>query len=245
VFLYREVLGRPLTGLDGVVRARQSARLPLVLTRREIGAILTRMQGPPRLMAALLYGSGLRISECCRLRVKDVSFERSQITVQEGKGRRDRVTLLPVRLARHLHAHLERVRRQHALDLAAGLGGVMLPGEMARTHRGAERSWAWQWVFPGARIYEDRRTGERYRHHVHVTVLQREFAIALRAAGIDKPATCHTLRHSFATHLLESGHDIRTIQELLGHRDLSTTMIYTHVFDRGPARIRSPLDPPA
>jgi len=216
-----------------------------VLTRREIGAILTRMQGAPRLMAALLYGSGLRISECCRLRVKDLSFERSQITVRDGKGRRDRVTLLPVRLARHLHAHLERVRRQHELELADGLGCVALPGETARTHRGAERSWAWQRVFPAPRIYEDRTTGERRRHHLHETVLQREFAVAVRAAGIDKPATCHTLRHSFATHLLESGHDIRTIQELLGHRDLSTTMIYSHIFDRGRSRVRGPLDPPA
>jgi integron integrase len=193
-------------------------------------------------MTSLLYGAGLRLLECCRLRVKDVDLARGELTVHDGKGRKDRVTVLPGRLCEPLRAHLERVRHQHLADLGAGAGSVALPDALGRKYPGAGREWAWQWVFPASRLYLDPASGERRRHHVHETVVQREFATAVRASGIAKPATCHTLRHSFATHLLDQGYDIRTIQELLGHADVTTTMIYTHVLNRGGRGVRSPFD---
>jgi integron integrase len=199
------------------------------------------MHGTARLMAALLYGSGLRVFECVRLRIKDVDFPRGEITVRSGKGGKDRVTVLPARLIPALRRHVDRLRRRHEIDLRAGAGSVPLPDALDRKYPAASTEWAWQWVFPAARLYVDRVTGARRRYHLHESALQRVFKEAVRAAHLTKPASCHTLRHSFATHLLESG-DIRTIQELLGHSDVSTTMIYTHVLNRGGRGVRSPLD---
>jgi integron integrase len=242
LFLYREVLGRELAGLEDTPRAKRPVRVPLVLSREEVSAVLRQVRGVPWLMTSLLYGAGLRLLECCRLRVKDVDLARGELTVHDGKGRKDRVTVLPGRLCEPLRAHLERVRHQHLADLGAGAGSVALPDALGRKYPGAGREWAWQWVFPASRLYLDPASGERRRHHVHETVVQREFATAVRASGIAKPATCHTLRHSFATHLLDQGYDIRTIQELLGHADVTTTMIYTHVLNRGGRGVRSPFD---
>ena len=242
LFLYRKVLGRELVGLDQAPRARLPVRLPVVLAREEVVAVLRHMRGTPWLMAALMYGGGLRLLECCRLRVKDVDLARQEILVHDGKGGKDRVTVLPGRLAPALRAHLERVRHQHLADLEGNAGYVALPGALARKFPNANREWAWQWVFPSTRVYTDAATGERRRHYLHESVLQREFGAAVRAAKLTKPASCHTLRHSFATHLLETGYDIRTIQELLGHADVSTTMVYTHVLNRGGRGVCSPLD---
>jgi integron integrase len=242
LFLYREVLEVDLPWLDGIVRARRPERLPIVLTRDEVRAVLQRLDGAPGLMACLLYGAGLRVLECCRLRVQDVDFGASQIVVRGGKGDKDRVTMLPAVIKTDLAAHLQAVRAQHEEDLAAGAGWVELPTALARKYPHAGREWTWQWVFPATRSYRDRVTGQRRRHHLHESVLQRAVKRAVRQTGMAKRASPHTLRHSFATHLLESGHDIRTVQELLGHRDVSTTMIYTHVLNRGPAAVRSPAD---
>jgi len=242
LFLYRVVLGIELKWLDEMVRAKRPQRLPVVLTRREVRELLERLRGTTWLMTSLLYGSGLRLLECARLRVKDVDFERGEILVRDGKGRKDRVTMLPASVKGPLRAHLAQVWRMHAEDLRQGLGSVELPDALAQKFPNASREWGWQWVFPASRHYLIRATGERRRHHLHETVLQRAVKQAAREAGIAKPASCHTLRHSFATHLLEAGQDIRTIQELLGHRDVSTTMIYTHVLNRGGLGVRSPLD---
>jgi integron integrase len=225
LFLYREVLGRELAGLADTVRAKRPVRVPLVLTRGEVASILDHMSGVTWLMASLMYGSGLRVLECARLRSKDVDFTRGEITVRDGKGRKDRVTMLPAAVAPSLRAHLERIQRRHASDLSAGAGSVALPDALDRKYPRAAWEWAWQWVFPASRFYRDAETGERRRHHPHESVVQRAVKAAVSAAGIPRPATCHSPRHSFATHLLEAGHDIRTIQELLGHRDVSTTMI--------------------
>jgi len=242
LFLYREVLRLPLGDFTNVVRARKPVRRPLVLSRSEVDAVLSRMQGTPRLMAALMYGAGLRLMECCRLRIKDVDFERRQIVVRDGKGDRDRVTLLPARLVAPLRTQIAGVRRQHEADLAAGRGAAVLPQALEQRYPRSAWEPGWQWLFPAARERELHATGEWRRPHAHEGSVQRDFAIAVRASGITKPATCHTLRHSFATHLVESGYDIRTIQELLGHSDVATTLIYVHALNRGARPVTSPLD---
>jgi integron integrase len=242
LFLYRHVLDIDLPWLDDVVRAKRPQRLPVVLTRQEVQSLLQPLRGVPRLMAYLLYGSGLRLLECCRLRVQDVDFGANHLVVRTGKGDKDRVTVLPAAVKAALARHIEEMREQHQRDLRQGAGWVELPTALIRKYPNAGREWVWQWVFPATRLYTDRGTGQRRRHHLHETVLQRVVKDALRHAGIPKRATPHTLRHSFATHMLEDGYDIRTVQELLGHRDVTTTQIYTHVLNRGPSGVRSPAD---
>jgi integron integrase len=245
LFLYRDVLGKSVDSLGDVVRARRPARLPVVLTSAEVKAVLSRLDGTPRLVATLLYGSGLRLMEALRLRVKDVDFALNQILIRDGKGQKDRVTMLPVSLKPDLAAHLKAVRARHEADLAAGGGDVYLPDGIRLKYPRAARAWGWQYVFPASGLSEDPRSGATRRHHLPETVVQRAVKKAVDEAGIVKPASCHTLRHSFATHLLESGTDIRTIQELLGHSNVATTMIYTHVLNRaGGLGVTSPLDRP-
>jgi integron integrase len=242
LFLYREVLKMELPSLEDMKRAKKPQRLPVVLTVEEVKRVLARMDGQHGLMADLLYGAGLRLLECARLRVKDVDFAMRQITVRDGKGEKDRVTMLPQAAAAPLRAHLEKVRVLHEHDLEDGFGEVYLPYALDRKYPNAAKEWGWQYAFPAAGRSVDPRSGQERRHHVDEQSLQRAVKKAVRAAGLTKPATCHTLRHSFATHLLQSGYDIRTIQELLGHQDVSTTMIYTHVLNRGGMGVKSPLD---
>jgi integron integrase len=242
LFLYREVLGRQLEWMDGIVRAKRPVRLPVVLSREEVTEVLRHLRGICWLIGSLMYGSGMRLMECHRVRVKDIDLRRFEVTVRDGKGRKDRVTIFPQKLVKPLSAHLERVQVQHRRDLKTGTGTVALPYALQRKYPNAASEWAWQWVFPASRKYIDRDTGQRRRHHLHQSVFQRAVKEAVRVAGIPKPATSHTLRHCFATHLLEDGYDIRTIQELLGHQDISTTMVYLHVLNRGGLGVRSPLD---
>ena len=242
VFLYRDVLGRRFGWLDGLVRARRPARLPVVLTPTEVRQVLAQLDGVPRLVGWLLYGGGLRLVESLRLRVKDVEFAANRIVVRDAKGRRDRVTTLPEALQPTLRRHLRRVELRWQADLRDPEWSVPLPSALAVKLPAAGREWPWQWVFPATRIYEDRLTGRRHRWHYHATGVQRAFRVAVLRAGLSKRASCHTLRHSFATHLLERGQDIRTVQELLGHRDVRTTMIYTHVLNRPGLGVRSPAD---
>jgi integron integrase len=242
LFLYRHVLDRKVGDLGDVVRARVSRRVPVVLTRDEVRAVLAQLDGESRLPAALMYGTGLRLSECLRLRVKDVDSDQHEITVRAGKGDKDRRTMLPRSLDRPLAAQLERARWAHRRDLADGWGSVTLPGALERKYPAASTKWRWQWVFPQARRWRNEQTGEQGRHHVHASVIQRAFKEAVGRSGVAKLAGCHTLRHSFATHLLESGYDIRTIQELLGHRSVNTTMVYAHVLNSGGYGVRSPID---
>jgi len=242
LFLYREVLGVELPWLDDLVRAKRPVRLPVVLTQQEAQMVMARLSGATKLVVGLLYGGGLRLMEALRLRLKDLDFDRHEVLVRQGKGGKDRITMLPDALGEPLRRHMEWVLAQHREDLALGCGSVALPGGLEAKYPRAPWEPAWQWVFPATRLYIDRETGVRRRHHLHESLVQRHVREAVRDTGLTKRATCHTFRHSFATHLLESGYDIRTIQELLGHKNVATTMIYTHVLNRGGRGVVSPLD---
>jgi integron integrase len=242
LFLYKRVLGRDLPWFDDLVRAKRPVRLPVVLTESEVQQILARLEGSKWLMASLLYGAGLRLNECLKLRVKDVDFAYRQILVRDGKGAKDRVTMLPEAVVQPLQAHLGKVRALHLRDRAQGYGETWLPHALARKYPRAGYDWSWQFVFPSGNRSADPETGVIRRHHIYPDTISRAIKRAARAAAIVKPVSCHTLRHSFATHLLQSGSDIRTVQELLGHSDVSTTMVYTHVMNKGARGVKSPLD---
>jgi len=242
LFLYRHVLGREIGDLGEVIRARKPKRLPVVMTREEAKAVLGHLRGDKWLMASLTYGLGLRLMECLSLRVQDIDFARNEIMVRDGKGAQDRRTMLPESVKKPLQRHLQKVKSIHDEDVAAGWGRVQLPSALDRKYPNAPADWRWQWVFPQENRWKNMRTGEEGRHHTHETILQRAVKEAVRAAGLVKHIGCHTFRHSFATHLLEAGYDIRTIQELLGHKDVNTTMIYTLVLNKGGRGVRSPVD---
>jgi integron integrase len=242
LFLYRHVLEKPLSAPENVLRAKRPHRLPVVLTRAEVRAVIGRMRGTPRLVATLLYGSGMRLLECLRLRVKDLEFGSNRIVVRDAKGHRDRVVPFPLVARAELASCLSRGKRLHENDLAKGFGSVFLPEALSRKYPRADREWGWQWVFPADHRSRDPRTQVERRHHLHETVVQRAVKQAVRDVGISRAASCHTFRHSFATHLIQDGYDIRTVQELLGHKDVKTTMIYTHVLNRAGVGVRSPAD---
>jgi integron integrase len=242
VFLYREVVKRDLGEIRDITWAKRPARLPVVFTKEEAKSVLDQLEGTIWLMASLLYGAGLRLMECIRLRVKDVDFAYNQILVRDAKGNKDRTTMLPAAVINPLRRHMSKVKALHKTDLEEGFGEVYLPFALERKYRNASREWAWQYVFPSSKRSRDPRSGVIRRHHIAESVLQRAVKAALRNSGVAKPGSCHTFRHSFATHLLEDGYDIRTVQELLGHKDVSTTMVYTHVLHRGGKGVRSPLD---
>jgi integron integrase len=242
LFMYRDVLEIELPWLENIVRARMPQRVPVVLPRRDVQALLAELDGQFHLVTQLLYGSGLRLMEVLRLRVKDIDFEYSQLVVRDGKGQKDRVTILPDSVLAPLRAHLQGVQTQHRQALARGYGGVELPFALAEKYPHCQTDWGWQYVFPAARPTSDPRTGARRRHHLHETSVQRAIRLAARRVGILKPVGPHTMRHCFATHLLERGYDIRTVQQLMGHADVRTTQIYTHVMKKGAGAVKSPLD---
>ena len=242
LFLYRHVMGREVGELGEVVRAKKPERLPVVMTREEVKAVLGNLSDDKWLIASIMYGAGLRLMECLRLRVQDVDCSRCEILVRDGKGGKDRITMLPESLKRPLQDHLREVQAVHQRDVAEGWGRVGLPNALARKYPNAPKDWRWQWVFPQGHRWINAKTGEQGRHHLDESLVQKAVRHAVGEAGLTKRATCHTFRHSFATHLLENGYDIRTVQELMGHRDVKTTMIYTHVLHRGPGAVRSPLD---
>jgi integron integrase len=242
LFLYKYIVGQPLDRMDDLVRAAKPKRTPTVLSPEEAETVFSLMSGIPRLVAMLMYGSGARLSEALSIRVKDLDFDRGEVVIRDGKGQKDRLTMLPQKLVGPLRAHLEKVRRQHEADLDAGLGRVPMPTALARKYPNADQEWGWQWVFPATSHYVDADTGIRHRHHLHQSVIQKAVRAAALRSGITKHVKTQVLRHSFATHLLENGYDIRTVQELLGHEDVRTTQIYTHVLNRGSLGVRSPLD---
>jgi integron integrase len=242
LFLYVHVLEKPFGELKGVVRARRPKRLPTVLTPNEVSRVLSGLEGVPLMVALLLYGAGLRLNEALKMRVKDLDFTRNEVMIREAKGNKDRVSVLPQRVRGMLLKHLEQARLRHAVDVHDGRGRVRVPHALERKYPGAGQSWPWQWVFPAKGVYFDRDLRCHFQHHLHDSQMQKAMRSAVLAAGITKPAACHTMRHSFATHLLMGGTDIRTIQELLGHNDVKTTMIYTHVLNRGGRGVKSPLD---
>jgi len=242
LFLYRNVLGREIGDLGEVIRARKPRRLPVVMTREEVKAVLGHLQGDKWLMGMVMYGAGLRLMECLRLRVQDIDFSRNEILVRDGKGAKDRITMLPDSVKAALQDHLKKVKAIHEKDLDEGWGRAGLPDALERKYRNASKEWRWHWIFPQENRWKNHITGEQGRHHVDESILQKTFRNAVAKTGFSKRATCHTLRHSFATHLLESGYDIRTVQELLGHNDVRTKMIYTHVLNRGGKGVKSPAD---